>query len=579
MAGGKETPRQKMIGMMYLVLTALLALNVSKEIINAFVKLDQKLMESNALFISESDEIMIEFENAMILKQNKKSVKPVYDKAIKVRKMAFEIDKFINIDCKNELIKEVENSDWITVDEKNQRFNTRNPMEIETKDDYDVATRLFGGESGTNGFEKGAEIRKRIHKFRDELLSFITEFEYAGKKYKFNPSKIDDSDSNTIARTLETELKKSVYEKDRDKVKAIYKLLTLPENLKDNEELVPWQFGTFDHAPVVAASAMFTALSNDIRNAEMKALELLRSKISPEIVKVNKVDILASARTNYINMGDSLDLNVMMAAYDTTDIPIIKYGIDSDTLNESSWKEIKGKIKLNGNQSGIHHVKGVMGIREKGVLTWKPWKFTYEVGQPMAIISNSELNILYADWENKIEATASGYSSENIILTGSSGMQRKGDFYMIKPSKSMAGSKITLNVIGKNADGTTRPLGKKEFKVRRMPVPLVYVGTANNMTQGSIDKVKLLQGGLITASYDPNNVVIDARFTVTRFKMTISKEGVSKEYPGTGNKLTPAMINVIGLLPSKSLINFSDITISGPNNSVFSGPNVAFTLK
>lgn len=578
MAGGKETPRQKMIGMMYLVLTALLALNVSKEIINAFVKLDQKLMEGNALFISQSDEIMLELENAMVLKHNKPVVKPYYEMALKVRKMAYEIDKFILIDCKNELIKSVENTDWVVADEKNQRFKTRNPMEIETKDDYDAATRLFGGESGTEGYERGAEIRNRIHRYRDELLKFITQHEFSGKKYGFDPSKVDDSDSATMIASLEKELKRSVYEEDRDKVKAIYKLLTLPENLKDNEETVAWQLGTFDHAPIVAASAMFTAISNDIRNAEMKALEIVRSRIDVEIVKVNKIDVLASARTNYINMGDSLDLMVMMAAYDTTDIPLIKYAIDSDTLHESSWKEIKGKIKLDGMKSGKHKVKGVMGIKEKGILKWRPWDFVYEVGQPTAAVSNTDLNILYVGWDNKVEATASGYAPDRVSLSGIDGISRSGDHYLINPSNSMAGRTVSLNVVGKNADGSTKSLGSKQFKVKRLPTPMVFAGSANN-TQTTVSKADILRVKKMTAAYDPNTVPLLANFKITSFKLYILREGVPMTLNSTTNDYTNKMVEFIQILPSGSMIIFKDIVLTGPKGNVIPCPNVSFTLR
>jgi hypothetical protein len=567
MAGGKETPRQKMIGMMYLVLTALLALNVSKEIINAFVKLDQKLMESNSLLINQSDEIMMEFENAMMIKTNKPSVKPVYDKAIIVREMTYEIDRFINIDCKNELIKSVESVDWIVEDEKNLRFKTRNPMEIETKDDYDAATRLFGGEEGTDGYEKGAEIRERIHQYRDKLLAFISEGVYEGKKYKFDPSKIDQTDSLTISKSLEDELKRGVFKDDREKVRAIYKILTLPEKLTDNEETVAWQLGTFDHAPVVAASAMFTAISNDIRNAEMKALELLRSKISPDFVKVNKVEILASARTNYINMGDSLELNVMMAAYDTTDIPLIKYGVDEDSENESKWKEIRGKINLDGMQSGTHKVKGVMGIKEKGVLKWKPWEFAYEVGKPMAAIENTEMNILYAVYENKMKISASGYPQDRISVSASSGVNviRQGEIYILKPELTLNGREVSITVTGKSEDGKTKSLGSYKYKVRRLPAPALMVNTTK-AELGKISKSDLLTGTL-TASYGPE-FPMPVRFVVSGFDLVIEQRGIFKPFTSLTNTTSNNQKEVIRAMSSGQYVTLKNVKVRGPGGFV-----------
>lgn len=578
MAGGKETPRQKMIGMMYLVLTALLALNVSKEIINAFVKLDQKLMESNSLLINQSDEIMLEFENALLVKTNKASVKPIYEKAVKVREMTYEMDKFINIDCKNELIKSVESQDWVKEDKKNLRFKTRNPMEIETKDDYDAATRLFGGEQGTDGYEKGAEIRNKIHRYRDELLAFISEGIYDNKKYKFDPSKIDQTDSNTISISLEKELKRNTHKDDHEKIRAIYKILTLPENLSDNEETVAWQLGTFDHAPVVAASAMFTAISNDIRTAEMKALELLRSKITPEFIKVNKVEILASARTNYINIGDSLSLNIMVAAYDTTDIPLIKYGIDEESDDESKWKEIRGKINLDGLRSGNHKVKGVMGIKEKGVLKWKPWSFNYEVGKPTAAIENTEMNILYALYNNKMKISASGYAQDRISVSASNGVKvtKQGENYILEPEMSLNGREVSISVTGKSEDGQTKSLGSYKYKVRRLPPPSIFINRTS-ADVGKISKSDLLSA-TFTASYGIE-IPIKVDFKVVGFTIMIDQRGTPKYFESTSNGMAPSQLSIIRAMNAGQYFTLKDVKVKGPGGIYITVPSYSIQLQ
>lgn len=578
MAGGKETPRQKMIGMMYLVLTALLALNVSKEIINAFVKLDQKLMESNLLYLNQGDLIMEDFEQSMMIPSNKKQLLPYYEKAEKVRQLAFETDKFINMDCRNELIKAVESTDWVTVDEKNKRFIIRNPMEIETKDDYDAATRLFGGEQGTEGYERGAGIRTRIHKYRDELLELITDYDFAGKKYKFNPKNIDDTDESSIERTMKDELAKNVYEEDRERVKAIYKILTLPENIQDNEEMVAWQLGTFDHAPVVAASALFTALSNDIRSAEVKALELVRSRVKTIPFKVNKIDITAMARTNYINMGDSLDLRVLMAAYDSTDLSIIKYAIDADTANENNWKEVTGKIKLDGNKTGLHKVKGVLGVRERGVLQWKPWKFAYEVGEPMAAIENTEMNLLYAEYQNKLKVSASGFAQDKITLSAPTGISvtRTGDTYVLKPSSNLNGRVINLTVTAKTADGKSKSLGSFQYKVRRMPTPDLYVGNVSSKT-GKISKGDLLSG-FLTASYGTEFPLVFG-FKVKSFDMVVNYRGTETPFSSNSNEIVRTQKDVIRNMRSGQYVTFSKIRVMDQNGKYVSIPSFSLQIE
>lgn len=576
MAGGKETPRQKMIGMMYLVLTALLALNVSKEIINAFAKLDMKLMESNTIILNNRDALMGQFDAMMALPANKPLVAPWQKKAEEVMKMAYEMDKYINIDCKNTLIKEVEKKDYVSEDPKNKgRFITVSPMEIQTKDDYDAATRLFGGEPGTPGFAKGAEIREKIMKYRDDLLIKVTDYNDGKKSYKFNPKNVTALEGEELDKQLKAELEKNVYIEDRDKVQAIFKMLTIPATLKDFETEVEWQLGMFDHAPIVAASALFTALSNDIRNAEVKAIEILLARVKVPTFNFNKIEPLAFAKSNYINMGDSLALSVMIAAYDSTEIPTIKYGVDADAANESAWKEVKGKIRLDGTQSGEHKVKGVIGVKEKGEIKWKPWEFAYEVGQPMAVIANADLNVLYVGLDNKVEATASGYPKDKISLTGGAPISKSGEFYIVKPSAGQAGKMLTLSVSGKNSDGSSKSLGSKEFKVRRLPVPLVFVGTANN-TSSTIKKTELARG-TVTAAYDAS-VPLNAKFSVNGFTMVVAKDGVEKKMTSNSSQMTSEMKNIVNILKPGATVSFKDVRISGPGGNM-AGPAMSFTIN
>lgn len=576
MAGGKETPRQKMIGMMYLVLTALLALNVSKEIINAFAKLDVKLMESNIIILNNRDALMGQFDAMMAVPANKKQVKPWQEKAEKVMKMAYEMDKYINLDCKNVLIKDVEQKDYVSEDTKTKRFITISPMEIEQKDNYDAATRLFGGEPGTPGHAKGAEIREKIMKYRDDILLLVTEYNDGKRKYKINPKAITSTDPEGMIKELRAELQKNVFIEDRDKVEAIYKMLTIPEKLKDFEEEVDWQLGMFDHAPVVAASALFTALSCDIRNAEVKAIEILLAKVNVPAFKFNKIEPLAFAKSNYMNMGDSLNLSVMIAAYDSTEIPTIKYGIDADTTNEANWKEIKGKIKLEGKGSGEHFVKGVIGIKEKGEIKWKPWKFMYEVGEPTAAIGNIEMNVLYMTYDNKLKATASGFPPDKVSLTsGSAQITKKADYYSVNvTNQALIGKEIELSVSGKTATGS-KSLGSFKFKVRRLPTPNVYFNQTPN-TVSVIKKTELLSGGL-TAGYDAS-IPLNIKFGVNGFDMVVSFKGTEKTYKSNSNALTSEMLQLVKVMAAGQTITFKNIRIKGPGGNM-PGPPASFTLQ
>lgn len=581
MAGGKETPRQKMIGMMYLVLTALLALNVSKDIINAFVKLDNKLQESNRILIGKSEAIMEQFHNAMLIKENIPLVKPWMDRAQNARGMAYRMDKFIQMDCRNALLKDVEGKDFVV--EKEQRFIQEIPMmEVEQKDNYDAATRLFGGEPGTDGYNFGADLRNKIHSYRDSIIVLISDYEYNGKKYKFNPENVKD----TSVAALEAELTKSVYVDDRDKIRSIYRQLSLPEKLDDHEEVMEWQIGMFDHAPVVAAAALFTSLSCDVRMAEVQALEVLYSRVKVPVFNFNKIEPLAFARTSYLNVGDSMDLRVMIAAYDSLDKPDIKYkeGDSSIWDNHATVTEVyKEKVSLRATGSGVKNLYGVMSVKEKGETKWKRWKYTYEVGEPAAVVSNEDLSVIYAGYEHTFSASASGFpqSGCNLSIPGVTVSGSGNGKYKVKAAANMVGKKVKSNVTAKSADGKSKSFAGPEYFVKSLPKPSSFFGGIAS-TESRITKSQItgnMTAG-VKAGYDPSMPLDPSkvRFNVTGFELVVTVGGNTVRKTSNSGKFTPEMTQVMNALKPGMSFTIGAISAVGPAGTVRVTP-MAFVVQ
>jgi gliding motility-associated protein GldM len=527
MAGGKETPRQKMIGMMYLVLTALLALNVSKEIINAFVKLDQKLLENQKTLIAKKEALFQQMEGQMAIPENKKIVEPYYKHAEEVAEKCYKMAERIQT-CKNDLIKAVEGKDWFKR-EKRGKHNImvfESLMEIQTKDDYDAATRLFGGEEGTDGFIAGDKLRKDIMKFRDELCKNLATYKVGEKNFTFDPSKVKEPNESvdekdflaSLDKALETTNPKS---DDRDRIRQIFLTLSLPKVLKDHEETVPWQLGMFDHAPVVAGAALFTALENDVRNAEAMAIEFIASKISVPVFSFNKIEPLAFAPTAYLNVGDTMQVRVMTAAYDSTEKSVVRWsGTSMDEAAKSP--EQPNTIRVQASSPGEYEMFGQIGVKVKGELQWKPWTFKYEVGQPMAIISPLDLTVLYAGYDNRIGATASGYPSEKISLNGGGCAvtpKGKGE-YIVKPTTGMIGKKVALSVSVKGG----KNLGSTDFKVRPLPPPLLFMGAVSNL-DSRVSLSTLLGANSITAGYDASIPLTNVAFSVKSCDLVVTING------------------------------------------------------
>lgn len=527
MAGGKETPRQKMIGMMYLVLTALLALNVSKQIVAAFVTLNDKLDASATIINKKNEDTHAEFDKKraalVATKGDMKLLEMWQGKATELKKETTLIISYLLGEC-NEMIKTSEGVDWVAEDGKDAEGNIiklKPLMEINGMDNYDIPTNMFVGGNPNAPVQRGLDIRIKIHEYRDKIAVMMATYEQGkDKKWSFTPP----ADETGLTDALKT-----CNEKDTAKIAQFYRALTLPEKLhahEDGEEDMPWPSVIFDHAPIVAAAAMFTSLKLDVKNAESMATEYMLSKVEAPVFNFNKIEPLAFARTSYINQGDSLSLSVMIAAYDSNEVSKIRYGVDADTSNKEGWKEVTGKIGLDGSKPGFHKVKGEIGVKEKGEIAWKPWEFSYTVGQPMGVVALPEMRILYWGYDNIVEGTASGFDPSKVTLSGSGcSLSSKGNGqYIAKVSSPTRTAKISIS--GKKDDGSSVSLGSFDFKCKSLPPASVYFGSAES-------------GGTVSFTVAKNQkncrVALDPSVPLTTVKYSIvSGELYVSGIPGSG---------------------------------------------
>src|SRR6185436_15562083 len=177
MAGAKLTPRQRMINMMYLVLTALLALNVSKEIINAFVTVNDSLEVSNKNTADKNSRAYADFEFAM--KNNPVKTKPYYDKAMATQKLAGDMNTYIE-NLKKDLVAKSDNIKT----EKGEKVPAL--IDMDSKENYDIATNIL---CGTENDGKGAEASKfkaKITEFKQNMLKNVPEADAAKFKARFD---------------------------------------------------------------------------------------------------------------------------------------------------------------------------------------------------------------------------------------------------------------------------------------------------------------------------------------------------------------------------------------------------------
>ncbi|MFN5370993.1 MAG: hypothetical protein ACK5B6_05965, partial [Bacteroidia bacterium] len=167
MAGGKETPRQKMIGMMYLVLTALLALNVSKEILDAFVVVNNGLVQTDKNFTNNNNLLYSSLE-AQLANDPVRARKAV-DDSKKLKKWANDIHQYID-DIKTELIVA---EDQIAKDVAAKKLDSLST--VQNKDKYDNCTRIMCGDGTANAKGKATDLKNKIIEFKKNMMSILPE--------------------------------------------------------------------------------------------------------------------------------------------------------------------------------------------------------------------------------------------------------------------------------------------------------------------------------------------------------------------------------------------------------------------
>jgi len=560
MAGGKETPRQKMIGMMYLVLTALLALNVSKAILDAFVAIEENIQVANINEYGRGEEKRLDLKEV----SEDKSAPDVQKKAANLMKFVKQIDeitakeiKFID-DLKLEILEKCgENTKEIGEGKLIEKmYDSKDPirptrmklMHVDGKDKYDEPMGVVGiAEDIKNPTGKGKELWEGYMKYRKDLTELIAKSSSTPEKaYTFKDPNIVKfkEDGKDLATQLDKHMK-GVAPDDVEALKKIYGALSKNERADMHEgeiKDVHWVGRTFDHSPSVAALASLSSMQKEILTARADAIALIRSRVGGGEYSFNKIMPLAYG-PDIANAGDEITLEVLMAAYDSDKQPTVKP--NQGTLKET--KDGKGYVTVKASGTSNMELTGSITILNKsGIGKTLNYSKTVKIMKPEGTVSLPDLQVLYRKYENKVVGLASGFpetklSGVNVSLT------RKGAFYVASPG---AGKTATISVSGYNElTKKTASLGTFTFSVRNLPDAQVYWGKNG---QG----IKAADKGfpVLTAGYG-EGIPLTVPFSVAAWKLQI--EGIDKTYTGSGGRLSDEALKVLRLARSGKSYAFS----------------------
>jgi len=582
MAGGKETPRQKMIGLMYLVLMALLAMNVSKEVINAFITLNNKIDRSNEIIKGTMDGVYGSFESAIAGLQAQKASPQEIENVKKIQGQAEQIKSW----SKSLVNYFVEQSDLIiktagdemygdhdghksdkhyTIDD--QGYYHLLPLDhLSKKDDYDVPSHLYVGGDFKN--PTGEYIVDSIMQFRDKLCNLIANYkDDKGQTWTFeSPAelRLEKEGDEASIKAFKEELMASmqnVNPADTGLIVQLFSILTPPKITMNHGDEYPWIAKQFDHAPLVAAIAMFTSIRSDILQAESKAVNQIASRVKAPKFNFNKIEPLAFSSTSYINQGDSLNLSVMIAAYDSTEAMKLNYWIDDSTKSADNKKTFKGgpgdKVSLGGAVGG-HTVYGEIAVKEKGVEKWKGWKFNYSVGAPNAAVAAADLNVLYKGWKNKIKVSASGYDPSTVSVSCSGcSISKQGEFFI---ATAGSGKEATISVTAKDDKGNSVNLASEKFRIFPLPKPAIFFGGKSG---GTVSKAAAGTVPKLVAKLE--NSPLNVKYKVTKFDFFTVKNGQPITIKNKGANISSKVKSAIKATPKRGSLTFANIYVVGPS--------------
>lgn len=512
-----ESTRQKMINMMYLVLTAMLALNVSVEVLESFRIIDSSLTQTLNNIKRKNEQIYGAFDAAYLA--NPAKVKEWKDKADQVNKKTSELITNIK-DLKEQLViasggsflKEAEPGFVLSTEPTivNSKGDT---IIIKREDDLNTPSEIMIQK------KKATDLKNSINEYRDFLASFLEK----GSPLSENIIKQMDTSDPRI-------------------------------NIKEGGEKKTWESLNFESKPLIAVITLLSKMQIDIQNAETNVISSLFSQIDAASFKFNRLGARILATSTYVLQGDEFEAEIFLAAEDTTQQPEIFVG-----NTKLAMRDGKGIYKATASQVGTFKWGGLIKYKNpEGNINSYPFEGEYQVGKPSATISPTKMNVMYIGIANPIKVSAPGAASENLVVTINNGrIEKSGDDYLAYPSKLDATGKSTTISVSARSGGELRTMGSMEFRVKEVPPPLATIGGKNG---GNLKKEELLAEDGVFA--DLKDFDFDLKFKVTQFDVNISGTYV-KTFNSKDNKFTSEQKDQFGKLTQGSIIFIDNIMAKG----------------
>lgn len=517
MAGAKLSPRQRMINLMYLVFIAMLALNMGKEVLNAFGLVNDKFEASNRK-ANEDNSVAMQMLDEKV-NENRALWQASYDKAKLVKEAS---DKFYNHieGIKGKLNQKVDEA----------KDPTTGRVDYQKLDQSEVTDVLFfQGE----GYAKGGQ-----------------EFVDAINNYKKSITEILGDDPRY----------KSVIDK-------INREFTTDDQKKVDGTTQKWLNYNFEGFPYVASLAKLSMMQSDVRTVEQDFYgAALEGALKQQVSMTNYTTLLEQSKGAYYQ-GEKFDGSIVLGRKDATTRPnSVELKLDGRALSPSDYTIEDGRVKLNVNagSAGEHKITGSLYFDQDGERIAVPVDQAFStIPKPnSAVISADKMNVVYRGVDNPITISMPGVS-DNKISASAPGLSRKsGTSYVMRPGQ---GREVTISVTGE-IDGQ-KFSSSRQFRIKNLPRPVARIA-------GEIGNVKLPKANLAVVPIEAamEDFDFDLKVRVKSFKVSVPGQ---PSVQVNGGRMNDQAKSVLNRAKRGDIIQIFDISAEIEGNSSYHLPKVA----
>lgn len=519
-----------MINMMYLVLTALLALNVSVEVLNAFKTVNRSLERSNVVVTQKNDLTYSAFEENMSDAKTKAVAEIWYPSAMKVKKMSSDFTTYLET-LKTNLKKE--SGDKI-----------QDGKEVYNEGDLDAATRMFD----QNGH--GKKLYDSLISYRQALLDLLDPSNYHD---------ISDSVKVDLIRT------KAEYAHRLPIDTHIPPSETGEAQTKDSAE--NWTIRYFHMTPTVAALTILSKFESDVKNSESQIIDYLHKQIGEVKIRFDQFDAIVAPSATYMMPGDDLEIKAGIGAFSASAKPTITINGTVYPINSDGEADFKTKAEGVGQHTVSVHI---VYAKPDGTMASVDKPVTYTVGQPSgASIFLEKMNVVYVKEDNPVRISGGSVGAEKVHVSFDKGeiTHVSGDEYDVVPDQPGEGT-VTVNANGKPF---TFPL-----RVKYLPDPTGFVGVH---TGGVVSSAEFRAIGAVFAKLQ--NSEFQSGFQVVGYKLGALGGGIGQylEANNEGPRWTGQAAAIVEKCTPGTHVFIDNLRVKGKDGRIRELPSMVFSLK